>query len=147
MKKTMAINNGLFKKLRYINAQLRRVELAKSEIEHKESIIVGFFILQYGKLRILELRYFFCTNFCNADRYEQIKRDTNSQYLALAEAELYDSIRSEKRQEWEWIHNKNCNDLITTDICSIFFPRTCCARHEKKHDRRVWVVQGKLPMH
>ena len=41
-----AINTNLFKRLDHINDQLYEVELAKAEIQHREPIIVGFFILQ-----------------------------------------------------------------------------------------------------
>ena len=41
-----AINTKLFKRLDHINGQLCEVELAKAEIEHREPIIVGLFILQ-----------------------------------------------------------------------------------------------------
>ena len=40
-----AINTKFFKRLDYINDQLYEVKLAKAEIEHREPIIVGFFIL------------------------------------------------------------------------------------------------------
>ena len=50
-----AINTKSFKRLDYINDQLYEVELAKAEIEHREPIIVGFFIHQYAKPRMLEL--------------------------------------------------------------------------------------------
>ena len=45
-----AINTKLFKRLDHINDQLHEVELAKAEIEHREPMIVGFFLLQYAKL-------------------------------------------------------------------------------------------------
>ena len=54
-----ATNNAIFKKLGYINDQLYEVEFAKPEIEHKELILVDFFIVQYAKLRMLELYYNF----------------------------------------------------------------------------------------
>ena len=41
-----AINDKLFKKLDHVNISLYEDELAKAQIEHKEPIIVGFFILQ-----------------------------------------------------------------------------------------------------
>ena len=47
-----AINTKFFKRLDHINDQLYEVELAKAEIEHRQPIIVGFFILQYAKLRM-----------------------------------------------------------------------------------------------
>ena len=49
------INSKLFKRLSCINDQLYEVELVKSEIEHREPIVVGFFNLQKAKLRMLEL--------------------------------------------------------------------------------------------
>ena len=41
-----ATNDKHFKRLNFITDQLYVVELVKSEIEHREPIIVGFFILQ-----------------------------------------------------------------------------------------------------
>ena len=45
---------------------------------------------------------------------------------------MYDCIRSYKRQEWELLRNKDCNDSFTADGCSNFFPRTCHAKHIKR---------------
>ena len=50
-----AINRKRFKRLNKVSKKLHENELAKSKIEHREPIIVGFFILQYAKLRRLEL--------------------------------------------------------------------------------------------
>ena len=50
-----AIDKKLFKRFNFITDQLYEGEFVKSEIEHREPIIVGFFILQYAKLRMLEL--------------------------------------------------------------------------------------------
>ena len=47
-----AINELLFKRLNTIEKDLYEVELLKSTIEHREPIIVSFFILQYAKLRM-----------------------------------------------------------------------------------------------
>ena len=43
-----AKNSKMFKRLNHITDQLYEVELVKSEIEHREPIIVVFFILQYA---------------------------------------------------------------------------------------------------
>ena len=52
-KKTLAaIKRKLFKKLDHLNNSLYKVELATAQIEHKEPIIVGIFILQFAKLRM-----------------------------------------------------------------------------------------------
>ena len=68
-----AINSKIFKGLNHITDQLYEVELVKSEIEHREPIIVGFFILQYAKLRMLELYYDFFKKFSDTDKYEDWK--------------------------------------------------------------------------
>ena len=47
-----AIISKMFKRLNHITDQQYEVELVKSEIEHRKSIIVGFFILQYAELRM-----------------------------------------------------------------------------------------------
>ena len=54
--------------------------------------------------------------------------DTFSLYLALAEKEKYDCIRSEKRQEWDFLRSKDCDDSFTADACSKFLPWKCCAK-------------------
>ena len=87
-----AINTKFFKRLDHINDQLYEVELAKAEIEHREPIIVGFFKLQYAKLKMLELYCNFFERFCDVNKFEESEMDTDSLYLALSEKELYDCI-------------------------------------------------------
>ena len=82
-----------------MNKTLYEVELAKAQIEHKEPIIVGFFILRYAKLRTLELYYNFFTKFRDVNKFEELEMDTDSLYLALTEKELEDCIRPEMRAD------------------------------------------------
>ena len=134
--KTHAANNSqLLKKLDHVNNSLYEVELAKAQIEHKEPIIVGFFILQNAKLRMLELYYNFFTRFCDVNNFEELEMDTNSLYIALAEKELEGSIRPEMRAEWQRLRSTDCVDNFTADAVANFFPGTCCVKH-KQHDKR-----------
>ena len=55
-----------------------------------------------------------------------MEMDTDSQYLALAEKEMNDSLRSEKRQVWELLRSKDFLDSFTADACSIFSPNVSC---------------------
>ena len=107
----------------------------KSEIEHRETIFVGFFISQYAKLRMLELHYNFFKKFCDTDKYEELEMDTDSLYLALSEENLEDVILPEKRAEWDQLRSKGCNDIFTANATDNFFPRSCSHAH-KKHDKR-----------
>ena len=71
-----------------INDQLSEVELAKAEIEHREPKNVGFFILQYAKLRKLDLYYNFIDRFGYVKKLVEMKMDTDSLYLALSEQKV-----------------------------------------------------------
>ena len=77
--KTNSANiSKMFKRIYHINDQLYEVELLKSEIELRESIIVGFFILQYVKLRISEPYYNFFKKFCDTGKCEELEMDSDS---------------------------------------------------------------------
>ena len=130
-----AINSKLFKRLDQVNNSLYEVELTKTEIEHKEPIIVGFFFLQHAKLRMLELYYNFFTRFCDVNKFEELEMDTDSLYLALAEKELEDCIRPEMRAEWQMLPSNDCVGSFTADAVANFLPRTCCVNY-KQHDKR-----------
>ena len=90
-----------------MNNSLYEVELAKAQLEHKERIIVGFFILQYAKMRMLELDYNLFTGFCDVHKFEEFEMDTDSLYLGLAENELEDCIRPEMRAEWQSLRSND----------------------------------------
>ena len=130
-----AISSKLFKRLDHVNNSLYEVEVAKEQIEHEEPINVRFFIVQYAKLRLLELYYKFFTKFCDVNKFEELEMETDSPYLALAENELKDCIRPEMRAEWRKLRSNDCVDSFTADAVANFFPRRCCVKH-KQHDKR-----------
>ena len=130
-----AINTKLFKRLDHVNDQWYEVVLAKADIEHREPIFVGFPILQYAKLRMLELHYNLFERFCDVNKFEELERDTDSLYLALSEKELYNCVREKSKVEWELMRTEVCNDDFTANATTNFFPRTCCTKH-KEHDKR-----------
>ena len=67
----------MFKHLNNVSKTIYEVELAKSKIEHREPIMVGFIKLQYAKLRMLELFYNFFDKFCDVDKFEELEMDTD----------------------------------------------------------------------
>ena len=135
-----AINSKMFKRLNHITDQLYEVDLVKPEIEHREPINVGFFILQYAKQRMLELYYSFFRKFGDTDKYEELEMDTDSLYLTLSEENLGDVILPENRAEWDKLRSKDCTANFTANATDNFSPRTCCNAHNK-HDERA----GPLP--
>ena len=129
------INSKLFKKLDHVSIPLYEVELAKAQTEDKEPIIVGFFFLQYAKLRMLGLYYNFVTKLCDVNKFGELEMDTNLLYLAFAEKELEDCIRTETRLEWQRLRSNDCVDSFTANDVANFFPWTCFVKH-KQHDKR-----------
>ena len=114
----------MFKRLNHITDQLYEVELVKSEIEQREPILVGFFILQYEKLRMLEIFCNFFKNFCDTDKYEEREMFTDCLYLALSEEKLEDVNLPEKRDERDQLRYKDCTDDFTAIATDNFLPRT-----------------------
>ena len=110
----------MFKRLNLITDELYEVELVKTEIEHREPIFLGFFILQYAKLNMLELYYNFFKNFSDTDKYEELEMDTDSLYLALSEEILEDVFVPEKRAEWDQLRSKDCTDNFTANATDNF---------------------------
>ena len=123
------INNKFFKSLNELSQDIYEVELNKTRIIHKEPIIVGFFILQYAKLTMLQLKYNFFSTFCDKNKYELIEMDTDSLYMALSEERLDKIIRPEMQSLWYWMRQSDCSDNFAANSSSNFFPRECCDKH------------------
>ena len=97
------------------------MELVKSEIEHREPIAVGFFVLQYAKLRMLK-RYHSFKKFSDTDKYEEPEMDTDSLHLDLSENNLGDVILPEKRAEWDQLRSKVALIFLLRMQPTIFSP-------------------------
>ena len=134
-KTNRAINSAFFKQLRYINDSVYEVELVKAQIEHREPIIVGFFILQYAKLRMLELYYNFFQKYCDQNKFEELEMDTDSLYLALAENNIPDCIKQDMVEEWAFIRRGDCINEFEANSLGNFFPRNCCFTHAQLDKR------------
>ena len=130
-----AINNKFFKKINHLNDNLYEIESVKADVEHKEPVIVGFFILQYAKLRMLELHHNFFLKFCDFNSFEEMEMDTDSLYLTVAHDLLEDCIKQDMREVWNNIRVNDCSNTFAADSGNNFFPRTCCSKHIK-HDKR-----------
>ena len=137
-KTNRAMNSTFFKQLQYINDSVYEVELVKAEIKHREPINVGFFNLQYAKLRMLELYYNFLKQYRDESKFEELEMDTDSLYLALAENDITDCIRQDKLGEWPAIRQEDCRNNFEPDSLRNFFPRTCCSARQT----RAWIIQS-----
>ena len=73
----------------------------------------------------------FFTKVWNVNKFKELELDTGSLYLAVAEKEVENCIRSEKKAEWEQLRSKGCTKSFLADAVGNFFPRICCDKHKK----------------
>ena len=122
-KPTVQLIVKMFRRLNHVTDQLYEIELVKSESYHREPIRVGFFILQYAKLIMLELHYSFFKKFCDTHKYEEPELDIESLYFALSEKKLEDVLPPKKRAEWNQLRAKGCTDNFTANATDSFSPK------------------------
>ena len=131
------VNNCMFKRLHHLPRKIFEVELGKRKIEHKEPIIVGFFLLQYAKLILLPLYYNFFKIFCDESKFELIEMDTDSLYMAISEKNIEEIIKPEMKKLWQNCRWGDCSEKeFKADGRFNFFPRNCCSLHNK-YDQRT----------
>ena len=140
-KTNRAINSPFFKQLQYINDSVYGVEHVKAEIEHREPVIVGFFILQYAKLRMLQLYYNFFKQYCDESKIEELEMDTDSLYLFLAENDITDCMRQDKLGEWSEIREEDCCNYFEANSLSNFFLRTFLSTHSQLDKREPGLLK------
>ena len=129
------VNKKDFKNLIVLPSSIYEVEMVLSEVNHKETIILGFFILQYAKLTILQQFYNFFQVFCDSQTYEPIGMDTDSLYMALSGDKVEDFITPEMKLIWEMNREKDCRDDFRADERYNFFLRNCYQQHRKFNQR------------
>ena len=119
------INSSNFKNLDNITESVYEVEMYKNQIKMDNPIQIGFFILQYAKLRMLEFYYDCLHKFLKPNSFELTETDTDSVYMALNEATLDKCVKEEYFDTYyNQIYNR-CNDHDQ----AVWFPRKCCDSH------------------
>ena len=137
----MEANLPQFKKLTPLleEEEYYEIEKDKKSLRMNLPIQIGYFILQYAKLRMLQLYYDFMLKFVNRDDFEYCEMDTDSAYMALAGPSLESVIKPEMKQKYltglEGFHL--CDRQVEADDDLHWFPRTCCTTHAKYDKRTV----------
>ena len=136
---SLKINDSRFKKLDCLDEeeQYYELEMAKRKIKLDLPIQLGYFILQYAKLRMLEFYFDFMDVFVDRSDFEYCEMDTDSAYMAISGSSLENVIKPEMRVSFEKGLKGFCTDTdIEADAVHHWFPRTCCTKHAK-FDKRT----------
>ena len=138
-KACMKVNDPNFKNLTELDPieSYYEVQMFKKKLVMDMPIQIGFFILQYAKLRMLSF-YYDCIDICvDRENFECMEMDTDSLYIAIAGKSLLDVIKPEMREHFlHGLQGFCTNQDIEPDTIFHWFPRTCCDQH-KLYDKRT----------
>jgi hypothetical protein len=131
------VNKPEFISLQELGEETYEILTAKTRIKLDLPIQIGFFILNYAKLRMLEFYYDFIDVYIDRSRFEYCEMDTDSAYIAFSEKDLRSCIKPELLSKYEAGLTAFCSDDVQeADADMRWFPRTCCERHAK-FDKRT----------
>jgi hypothetical protein len=113
------------------------VEKAKTKIRLNLPVQIGYFILQYAKLHMLQFYYDFLDKFVDRVDFEYCEMDTDSAYMALSTPDFLSAVKPRMK---DYVHGLqgHCQPglEIEADCKDHWFPRTCCPQHAK-FDKRT----------
>ena len=129
-KATKLVNCPYFKKLTEIGNDIFEIEKERKSVKLDMPIQLGYFILQYAKLRMLQLYYDFFDVYLNRTDFEYLEMDTDSAYLALSKSNLSELIKPDLREKYLKGIKEFCHqECIESDTNFHWFPRECCSNH------------------
>lgn len=123
------VNRPQFRKLECTSEEdsYCEVELAKDKIRLDLHIQLGYMILQYAKLRMLEFYYDLMDVYVERSRFEMMETDTDSMYMAISGYTLIDVIKPSMQDKLRQGLTSFCDRAeVKADNTVYWFPRTCC---------------------
>lgn len=125
------VNDRLFVKLTELDSESNyyEIQMAKKKIVHNMPIQLGFFVLQYAKLRMLQFYYDFLDQYIDRSDFEYMEMDTDSAYFAISGDSLDDIIKPEFRDKYLQSGFFNCTDNVVYNDSNFWLPRKCCDPH------------------
>ena len=96
----LLINDPFFQELNVISDDCYEVGMGKKSIRLDMPTQIGFFILQYAKLRMLQFYYDFIDTYIDRSDFEYCQMDTDSAYIAFSSENFEDLIKPEMRQSY-----------------------------------------------
>lgn len=107
------------------------VEKSKEKLDMNLPIQVGYFILQYPKLRMLQFYYDYIDVYVDRADFAYCEMDTDSAYMVVSGPDLASVVKQQTRDAYQRALTGCCLD----DIDQEWFPRSCCSNHIKDDKR------------
>ena len=123
-------NEPTFKAMTELSDNFFEIEMQKKRIKLDLPIQIGYMILQYAKLKMLQFYFDFLCKFVDKSDFQMLQMDTDSLYFSISGEDLGQVIKP---------HLKADYDRQLTGLCSPtpisgddhYFPRACCSMHAK----------------
>ena len=131
----LLVNSAQFQNYSHLKDDFYEVEMKYKMIRENLPIQIGFFILQYAKLRMLQFYNFVMTH-CERSRHILLCSDTDSFYLSLNAIDLIDIVKPERKAAFEHMLKGECDDSLNDKAEDRFLCRTCCDKHNK-YDQKL----------
>ena len=112
---SLMVNDKRFRQLEIVVDDAYKVEMNKKTVKNTLPVHVGFFVLQYAKMRMLQFYYDFINRYVERPLYQYCEMDTDSAYLALAGESVDDLVTPALREHYfrhrsEWLPSECCDD-------------------------------------
>lgn len=128
-----------------LNDTTIEVEKCKSSINLNVPVSVGFFVLQYGKLKILRFYYDFLMKYVDFSDFCLVQMDTDSLYLGISGKNLFRCVRTESRSAFineyeQWMTKDYCDEHKAEFFETVFAGKDwngdrCCIEAAKYSSR------------
>ena len=133
----IAVNQPIFRKITELDDELYEIESVKKKVTLDLPIYLGYFILQYAKLRMLQFYYDCLDDIVDRSDFEYIEMDTDSAYIAITDKKLGQVVKKDKKKNYLNLIYNQCTETHDDDFLhQQWFPRDCCDKH-RAHDKRT----------
>ena len=119
---SLMVNDGGFRQLDVVVDDAYEAEMNKKTVTYTLPVHVGFFVLHYVKMHMLQFYYDLINRYLEGPLFQYCEMDTDSAYLALA-AESVDALVTPELREHYFRH------------CSALLPSECCDDHRNEYVR------------
>ena len=116
-----------FRKATQLADEIYELDMGKKRITMDVPVQIGFTILNYAKLRMLEFYYDCLCKYIPRNKFECVQMDTDSLYFGLAHQNLQDAVYPHLRSEFVKQIVGTCSVPREADA-QTFFPQTCCKK-------------------
>ena len=139
---SLMVNDKRFRQLDIVVNDAYEIEMNKKTVKYTLPVHVGFFVLQYAKMRMLQFYYDFINRYVERPLFQYCEMDTDSAYLVLADESVDDRVTPALRIIISDIVPNGSRPNVATNIrtttCAVASPidRGSETRHAVRREER-----------